>query len=51
MKFSLNMAQGPFNTHSTIDVVLEGECHHKREQAWVPTKYRSLASSSGKTLL
>lgn len=32
MKFFLNMAQGPFNTHSTTDVVLEGECHHKREQ-------------------
>lgn len=45
------MAQGTFDMHSVIDVVLERECHHEGEQAQVPRKCRRLASNSGRTLL
>lgn len=45
------MAQGTFDMHSIIDVVLERECHHEGEQAQVPRKCRRLASNSGKTLV
>lgn len=32
VKLPLNIAQGPFNRLSTTAAVLEGKCHHEREQ-------------------